>query len=45
MVHTAGFEDVRPQTNFNLRFRGRRKGVAHTVVHARGVSARHGPPS
>ena len=38
MVHTAGFEDVRRHGNFNLRFRGRRKGVAHTVVHARGVS-------
>ncbi len=44
MVHTAGFEDVRRHRNFNLRFRGQRKGVPHTVVHARGSAARVGAP-
>jgi tRNA (mo5U34)-methyltransferase len=36
MVHTAGFEDVRRHGRFNMRFRGRRRGVPHVVVHARG---------
>ena len=36
MVHTAGFEDVRRHSRFNLRFRDQRGGVPHVVVHARG---------
>jgi tRNA (mo5U34)-methyltransferase len=39
MVHTAGFEDVGHHGRFNMRFReDRRRGVPHTVIHARGVS-------
>jgi tRNA (mo5U34)-methyltransferase len=36
MVRTAGFEDARRHGRFHLRFRGRRGGVPHAVVHARG---------
>ena len=39
MVHTAGFEDERLHLKFNLRFRSRRGGVPHAVIHARGVAA------
>ena len=39
MVHLAGFEDVRHHESFNLLFRGeRRRGVPHTVIHARGAA-------
>lgn len=39
MIKLAGFEDVRHQARFNLRFRGeRRRGVPHTVIHARGAA-------
>jgi tRNA (mo5U34)-methyltransferase len=36
MVETAGFDDVRRHGSFTLRFRGRRGGVPHLVVHATG---------
>ncbi len=36
MVRCAGFEDVREHGRFLLRFRGKRKGVPHVVLHARG---------
>ncbi len=36
LVHVAGFEDVRHLGRFNMRFRGQRRGVPHTVIHARG---------
>ena len=39
MVYTAGFESVRRHGRFNLRFRDRRGGVPHVVVHARGAAA------
>jgi tRNA (mo5U34)-methyltransferase len=35
MVRTAGFEDVRNHGKFNMRFRDRRGGVPHVVMHAR----------
>jgi tRNA (mo5U34)-methyltransferase len=38
MVRCAGFEDVREHGRFNMRFRGRRKGVPHVVIHARGTA-------
>ena len=38
MVHTAGFEDVRRHSRFNMTFRAQRGGVPHVVVHARGTS-------
>lgn len=38
MVRAAGFEDVRRHASFVLRVRGRRKGIPHVVVHARGPS-------
>ena len=37
MVHTAGFEDVSQHGRFNMRFRGRRGGVPHVILHARGA--------
>jgi tRNA (mo5U34)-methyltransferase len=37
MVRCAGFDDVRVQGKFVMRFRGRRKGVPHVVIHARGA--------
>jgi len=39
MVHTAGFEDVRRHGRFNLRFRDRRGGVPHVVIHGRGTAS------
>ena len=36
MVRCAGFDDVRRNASFTLRFRGRRGGVPHVVIHARG---------
>jgi tRNA (mo5U34)-methyltransferase len=36
MVRCAGFEDVRAHSRFNMRFRDRRGGVPHVVIHARG---------
>jgi tRNA (mo5U34)-methyltransferase len=36
MVRCAGFEDPRVRSRFNLRFRERRGGVPHVVIHARG---------
>lgn len=39
MVRTAGFEDVRTHGRFPMRFRGRRDGVPHVVIHARGTAA------
>ncbi len=36
MVHTAGFEHVIEYGRFNVRFRARRGGVPHVVIHARG---------
>jgi hypothetical protein len=38
MVRCAGFHEVRRHTTFNMRFRGKRKGVPHVVVHARGTA-------
>jgi tRNA (mo5U34)-methyltransferase len=39
MVQVAGFEEVRHHARFNLRFRTeRRRGVPHTVIHARGTA-------
>jgi tRNA (mo5U34)-methyltransferase len=38
MVGAAGFEDVREHDRFLLRFRARRGGVRHVVIHARGPS-------
>jgi tRNA (mo5U34)-methyltransferase len=35
MVRVAGFEDVRRHGTFTMRFRGKRRGVPHVVVHAR----------
>jgi tRNA (mo5U34)-methyltransferase len=35
MVRCAGFEDVRVHSRFNMRFREKRGGVPHVVVHAR----------
>ena len=35
MVRVAGFEDVRKHGAFNMRFREKRGGVPHVVVHAR----------
>jgi tRNA (mo5U34)-methyltransferase len=36
IVRVAGFDDVRHHGRFNMRFTGeRRKGVPHTVIHAR----------
>jgi SAM-dependent methyltransferase len=40
MVRCAGFEDVRVHGRFNLRFRDKRGGVPHVILHARG-SAKH----
>jgi tRNA (mo5U34)-methyltransferase len=34
MTQTAGFEEVRLHGTFKLRFRGRRTGVPHAVIHA-----------
>jgi tRNA (mo5U34)-methyltransferase len=36
MVRCAGFEQVRRHGRFRMRFRARRGGVPHVVVHARG---------
>jgi tRNA (mo5U34)-methyltransferase len=36
MVGTAGFEDARRHSRFNMRFREMRKTVPHVVIHARG---------
>lgn len=38
MIETAGFEEVRKQGTFNMRFTKQRGGVPHVVVHARGRS-------
>jgi len=39
MIHLAGFEEVRHHGRFNMRFRGEgRRGVPHTVIHARGTA-------
>lgn len=38
MVHCAGFEDVSQHDRFLMRFRDRRKGVPHVVIHARGTA-------
>jgi tRNA (mo5U34)-methyltransferase len=35
MVRCAGFEEVRKHGRFNMRFRDRRGGVPHVVIHAR----------
>ncbi len=37
MVRCAGFEDVREHARFRARFRDRRGGVPHLVLHARGA--------
>jgi tRNA (mo5U34)-methyltransferase len=34
MVRCAGFERPRLHSSFKMRFRGRRKGVPHVVIHA-----------
>lgn len=39
MVRCAGFEDVRRHGRFSLRFRHRRGGVPHVVIHARGTAS------
>jgi tRNA (mo5U34)-methyltransferase len=39
MVECAGFDDVRKHGAFNMRFRGKRKGVPHVVIHARGAAS------
>jgi tRNA (mo5U34)-methyltransferase len=36
MVRTAGFEDARRHSRFNMRFREMRNTVPHVVIHARG---------
>jgi tRNA (mo5U34)-methyltransferase len=36
MVRCAGFHEVRRHGRFVVRFRGRRRGVPHVVIHARG---------
>lgn len=36
MARTAGFEDVRRHSRFNMRFRELRTTVPHVVIHARG---------
>jgi tRNA (mo5U34)-methyltransferase len=36
MVRCAGFTDVRPRGRFKMRFRGKRAGVPHVVIHASG---------
>lgn len=36
MVRCAGFEDVRLHGKFDMKFRDRKGGVPHVVVHARG---------
>jgi tRNA (mo5U34)-methyltransferase len=36
MIRCAGFEDARIHRRFKIRFRDRRGGVSHVVVHARG---------
>jgi len=38
MIRCAGFEDVRVEGRFRMRFRDRRAAVPHVVVHARGPS-------
>jgi tRNA (mo5U34)-methyltransferase len=39
MVRAAGFEDVHRLGRFNMRFRERRGGVRHVVIHAQGPAA------
>lgn len=39
MVRCAGFDDVRRHSRFLMRFRGKRKGVPHVVIHAGGPAA------
>jgi tRNA (mo5U34)-methyltransferase len=39
MVEAAGFREVREHGRFTLRFRGKRKGVPHAVIHARGPAS------
>ena len=39
MVQTAGFDAVREHGRFNMRFRARRGGVPHVVIHARRPAA------
>ena len=40
MVELAGFDDARHHGRFNMKFTGeRRKGVPHTVIHARGSAS------
>jgi hypothetical protein len=36
MARVAGFEQVERYGRFLMRFRDRRKGVPHVVIHARG---------
>ncbi len=36
MVYCAGFEDARVHGRFKMRFRDKRGGVPHVVIHARG---------
>lgn len=36
MVRCAGFDEVRRHSRFTIRFRERRKGVPHVVIHGRG---------
>ena len=38
MARAAGFAEVRHHGDFTLRFRGRRSGVPHTVIHAQGTA-------
>lgn len=38
MVRCAGFEDVRKQATFNMKFRAQKGGVPHVVVHAKGTA-------
>ena len=38
MVRCAGFEEVRRESRFTLRFAAQKGGVPHAVVHARGVA-------
>ena len=40
MVQCAGFENVRRHATFNMRFRDKRAGVPHVVIHADGTAGR-----
>ena len=39
MMDVAGFEDVSVHRRFNMRFRDKRGGVPHVVLHARGAAS------